>query len=143
MKMQLLRWNNANPILGAQHPTSVFCGERGWTSRKSSRPPVAGEVFSLTSPYIEQASTLTTELLVKWRFFANNVGTPSRVTSRSWAVTLDRRRWIECRIFDLGLLHGIITVSTREADRRDRVSSTRLDPPHQQASLLVHSLIQC
>src|SRR5438445_4636398 len=29
-------------------------------------------------------------------------------------------------------------VSIREADRRDRVSSTRLDPPHQQASLLVN-----
>jgi hypothetical protein len=28
-KMQLLRWNNANPILGAQHQTSVFCGEWG------------------------------------------------------------------------------------------------------------------
>jgi hypothetical protein len=58
MKMQLLRWNNANPSLGAQHQTSVFCGEWGWTSRKSSRPPVASEVFSLTSPYIEQAFAL-------------------------------------------------------------------------------------
>jgi hypothetical protein len=40
-------------------------------------------------------------------------------------------------------IHRPITVSTREADRRDRVSSTRLDPPHQQASPLVRSLIQC
>src|SRR6266480_3458161 len=33
--MQLLRWNNP----GAGHQTSVFHGERGWTSRSKSAPP--------------------------------------------------------------------------------------------------------
>jgi hypothetical protein len=52
-KMQLLRWNNANQIPGVRHQTSVFYGDRGWMSRKSPRLPVEGEVFSLTSPYID------------------------------------------------------------------------------------------
>jgi hypothetical protein len=59
-KMQLLRWNNADPIPRARHPTSVFYGERGWMSRKFPRLPVEGEVFSLTSPFIDQAFTLKT-----------------------------------------------------------------------------------
>jgi hypothetical protein len=61
--------------------------------------------------------------LDKWRTFAV-------VASRKPDLSLASDPWI-------------ITVSTREADQRDRVSSTKLDPPHRRASPLVHSLIQC
>src|SRR6266478_7696124 len=57
MKMQLLRRNNVNPIPGAPHQTSAFYGGRGWKPRKSSPPPVEGELFSLTFPFIDQAFT--------------------------------------------------------------------------------------
>ena len=62
-KMQLLRWNNADPIPRARHQTSVFYGERGWMSRKFPRLPVEGEVFSLTSPFIDQAIALIDPLV--------------------------------------------------------------------------------
>jgi hypothetical protein len=57
MKMQLLRRNNLNPIPGVRHQTSAFYGDRGWKPRKSSPPPVEGELFSLTFPFIDQAFT--------------------------------------------------------------------------------------
>jgi hypothetical protein len=60
MKMQLLRRNNLNPIPGARHQTSAFYGDRGWKPRKSSPPPVEGELFSLTFPFIDQALALKT-----------------------------------------------------------------------------------
>src|ERR1017187_811237 len=56
VKMQLLRWNNANPK-GKAPDERLLC-ERGWMSRKSLRLPVEEEVFFLTSPFIEQAITL-------------------------------------------------------------------------------------
>ncbi len=60
-KMQLLRWNNARPKSHrARHQTSVFYGERDWKPRKYFPPPVAGEIFSLTFPFIDQAISLTT-----------------------------------------------------------------------------------
>src|SRR4029077_1261428 len=53
--MQLLRWNNVKPIPRARHQTSVFHGQRDWKPRKSSSPPVEGELFPLTFPFIDQA----------------------------------------------------------------------------------------
>jgi hypothetical protein len=61
--MQLLRWNNVKPIPGARHQTSVFYGQRDWKPRKSSSPPVEGELFPLTFPFIDQAFTLKFQLL--------------------------------------------------------------------------------
>src|SRR4029077_3791960 len=58
MKMQLLRRNNVNPIPGARHQTSAFHGDRGWKPRKSSPPPVEGELFSLTFPFIDRGRTI-------------------------------------------------------------------------------------
>jgi len=39
--MQLLRWNNLNPI--PRHDTSVFYGERGWLARTVPAPPAEGK----------------------------------------------------------------------------------------------------
>jgi transposase len=49
------------PIPGARHQTSVFHGQRDWKPRKSSSPPVEGELFPLTFPFIDRAIALIEE----------------------------------------------------------------------------------
>ena len=59
-KMNLPRWKNTKTqISGARHQSQAsLVTDRGWTPRKFPRPPVDGEVFSLTSPFIEQGLSL-------------------------------------------------------------------------------------
>ncbi len=59
--MNLPRWKNTRTqVSGARHQSQAFrVADRGWTPRKFPRPPVDGELFSLTSPFIEQGLALT------------------------------------------------------------------------------------
>jgi hypothetical protein len=54
--MQLLRWNNADPILGAQRQTNVFDGE-GLDVAECSLPSGRGRSIFLTA-FIDQAMAL-------------------------------------------------------------------------------------
>src|ERR1035437_6691513 len=60
MKIQLLRWNKANPKAtgGESRSRAPRIAHRGWKSREVSPLPVEGKVFFLTFPFIEQALSL-------------------------------------------------------------------------------------
>jgi len=75
-KMELLRWNNADPNPGARHQTSVFRGEKGLDVAENIRASGGGRKMFLTSSLIEQAFTLTIWSRV---IFRRNAVTPLRV----------------------------------------------------------------
>src|ERR1035437_5093779 len=72
MKIQLLRWNKANPKAtgGESRSRAPRLAHRGWKSRKVSPLPVEGKVFFLTFPFIEQ--TLAQACAVCSPIFAAN-----------------------------------------------------------------------
>jgi hypothetical protein len=77
--------NKINQAVRGTQEASVFHRSGGWKSSNLSPLPVEGEIFSLTFPFIDQAITLKTGLLVK-----------SRVESRAGAVALASRWLLGC-----------------------------------------------
>jgi len=70
------------------HRTSTRRHSRGWKSRNSSPLSVDGQVFFLTSPFIEQAIALKT--------LGERMRSEIRVESRTGAVALVSRWRVDC-----------------------------------------------